>query len=897
MADHSLILYARHHGISRNYMARYPLSQPRPTPLPPITDIREPFTFTPQTSLPSPPPPPPEIIERLVMDNETAAFLTSLSRLRAESLVEAERALSAEDFRWSRGLRVEEALVSDLGGVEFRRRTVEWGKEGLGLEMAVVDVDVDADGDGGMGWSEKVRREVEGVVGRGGVEKMVMDAETMAFLREVNRFSGMKEDGEEPQYPEPITPHLLPHSSVAPSLPSLPLSSLDLIPLDAGTTSDLLSDLIHPFTLADTILKASSPTSSPSHFLQTLPSTPSPLRKRPLPQDLTIETPLHPAVSAPKKVKSKPFPAATSLEPIRKPGDEADSEEDQEVILEEIRAAAGTLEREIAQEQLQEADSTLRIDVPVMDFSMTKAPWDVAVGESLGRFRNLVQWAGLAGRKWDGVRSIEIDLPWKPFVKGMEKIPRECLEDAGVLEELVITPEQAGVGERELMEWLRGYKIPEEEVFGEVLGHGLYNEKTDLENLIKKKKKKRKRKNSGMDIQPPSDMGIQPAKALESLEKSIRNRLPDPKPDNSFAGKSNTFSAVNSLNDFMALRSRVHKLKLKQDPRKPVLPDIINTTNPVPPGPTITNPLTTTTAQSPAAENPPILPIPPPQKKIPPEFPTPKFHLPAIPAPYIVSTTLLSERLLLRLIRELYPNAKFVERDFSTPHPSVKASLFSPERGKCKETPEETSEEAENEEADLLLSPKTGVIITTLHQIRQKSLPGQTQNNASRTSTKIKIRDRIKAVSRKHERLHVLIHNTTPFASSKSDNEALSSFAGFAHGLRSNIIVKTIVGDREKLARWVVALMLREGVEDAKLLEEETTWEVFLRIAGFNAFAAQAVLRGCSREGEGRRGGLCAFLRMGEEERRGRFEGLVGRRVLGRVQGRLGGVWGDEEGG
>ncbi len=96
--------------------------------------------------------------------------------------------------------------------------------------------------------------------------------------------------------------------------------------------------------------------------------------------------------------------------------------------------------------------------------------------------------------------------------------------------------------------------------------------------------------------------------------------------------------------------------------------------------------------------------------------------------------------------------------------------------------------------------------------------------------------------------------------------------------------------------------------EAATLLQEETSWEVFLRRAGLNAFAAQEILLalkpptdgdvGGNRKmvgGDGGDGefGLVAFVRMGMEERIRRFEHLLGgRRVLGRVSGRLDVVWG-----
>ena len=76
-----------------------------------------------------------------------------------------------------------------------------------------------------------------------------------------------------------------------------------------------------------------------------------------------------------------------------------------------------------------------------------------------------------------------------------------------------------------------------------------------------------------------------------------------------------------------------------------------------------------------------------------------------------------------------------------------------------------------------------------------------------------------------------------------------------------------------------------------KLIQDETLWEVFLRRAGMNAFAAQAVLGMLNLkprvERDGRVNcdfGLTEFMKMGEERRVALFERVCGgREVLGRV--------------
>jgi hypothetical protein len=104
-----------------------------------------------------------------------------------------------------------------------------------------------------------------------------------------------------------------------------------------------------------------------------------------------------------------------------------------------------------------------------------------------------------------------------------------------------------------------------------------------------------------------------------------------------------------------------------------------------------------------------------------------------------------------------------------------------------------------------------------------------------------------------------------------------------------------IGGGEEMLAKWVVAFMVRygsQGDSSVPLLQDETLWELFLRRAGMNAYAAQAVIAELkAREGVDMSGGsevglfgVTAFVEMGHEERLARFERILGgRRVLQRV--------------
>lgn len=91
---------------------------------------------------------------------------------------------------------------------------------------------------------------------------------------------------------------------------------------------------------------------------------------------------------------------------------------------------------------------------------------------------------------------------------------------------------------------------------------------------------------------------------------------------------------------------------------------------------------------------------------------------------------------------------------------------------------------------------------------------------------------------------------------------------------------------------------------DPAVLETETRWELFLRRAGLNPFAAQIVLLVLKKE-EGnscsntaaynnmgtKTSGLSRFVEMSSETRRRLFTGLIGDRVLKRIEAIMDNDW------
>ncbi len=167
------------------------------------------------------------------------------------------------------------------------------------------------------------------------------------------------------------------------------------------------------------------------------------------------------------------------------------------------------------------------------------------------------------------------------------------------------------------------------------------------------------------------------------------------------------------------------------------------------------------------------------------------------------------------------------------------------------------------------------------------------------------------SIAPRYERLLLLVSAgkgsaTTTEDPDERDVEAIAELTIFATTLEHGISIVFIAGANEEMARWVVGLLTtspppREGFT---LLPDDTLWELFLRRAGMNSFAAQVVLSelkppdgdidimDCSISSQsasspGRAGsifGLPAFVRMEVGERLRRFEGLLGgRKTLLRV--------------
>ncbi|KAI1809714.1 hypothetical protein GGS20DRAFT_590315 [Poronia punctata] len=270
--------------------------------------------------------------------------------------------------------------------------------------------------------------------------------------------------------------------------------------------------------------------------------------------------------------------------------------------------------------------------------------------------------------------------------------------------------------------------------------------------------------------------------------------------------------------------------------------------------------------------------------------PCPKICNPVPPTKLIKGLTL--SRSLFARLEELYPTAEIIERDFdrwntvvSDRHPGSKLPRVSPLAS----------------EADILVSPATGIVVTTLLKAIQRPLPGRSGESA--------IRERIRHLISRYEQLIVLVSegnlvDETAREFTPSETCGYAEFVSFAAGLGHQIEVFYVGGGEATVATWLVSLIAHHAHEAAeiqeKIMQDETQWELFLRRAGFNAYAAQAVLirlKAASdqinqRESSWAERGLSALVKMSAGERLKHFRDLMGGEdVLNRVSRMLEARW------
>lgn len=606
---------------------------------------------------------------------------------------------------------------------------------------------------------------------------------------------------------------------------------------------------------------------SPLKGIQDPPSSPPPLRA-PL-QDRKVEVPLEPAEPEqppPWKRKSVSFSEALPELipdlplPIPKPENVSSSDIDA-YFAETIAPIALKTERAIEQEQLQEADTMLRVTVPIMDFSLPVAPWKANLhapqsSDGDDRFkRTLTEMKALHFSKhvWPMSGKAERDLKWAPFPAALGNVEtQESIPDNGSLEKYLAQPDRVDIN---TLTWKpEGLRILDElkNVEEEQLAEGTFPEEKDINSLIRKRK---------LELE-----AYDPDSSFPARDPNSAKEIPQGQPL-----ITGNFLSTNALDTYLSVRKgetkepKSHLFAKQQvlEPPKPAIPS---------------EPIQCTSDMNA-------------QPSIPanPNLPAPNITPPPTPHPFVVSTSFLSNRKLSSQIQRCFPSAEFIERDFNL-------YLDRAQRPPSKSTAAPTIASTMADEADMILSPSTGLIWTTLQKIKQRSLPGQVARSA--------VRERIMAASPRYEQLLVLVSEDRGDLDN-SDCEALIEFMAFCSCLQDEVQVTFVGGGDDELAKWVVVMMVKHAIPaGVKLIQDETLWEVFLRRAGMNAFAAQAILGQLKAPDQDDRGnigikprrdadfGFTAFVKMSFEARVVRFGTLLGgRRLLQKISRGLDAQW------
>ncbi len=729
-----------------------------------------------------------------------------------------------------------------------------------------------------------------------------------------------------------MSPPLLPLSPIAiPYIPSSDTGHLDLLSDHTSPTREEAYEAERKVFQNDAIIISkeadfSSPLSDPTFLesdslgdiysplkgIKDPPSSPPPLRASL--QDRKVEVPLSPLhsertpLSKKKSVSfSESLPELISELPPPIPKPENTSSSDIDAFFEEAIAPIGLkAERTIEQEQLQEEDTTLRVLVPVMDFSLPIAPWKANFqapmfdngGKLYKKILTEMKEIHFSKHIWPMSGKAERELRWAPFPSALGRVEsQERIPDDGSTTKFLAQPERVDVN---TLTWKpEGLRLLDDlaDSDGE-LEEGRFPEETNFEFLIRKRKLEL---DESQSISSGSDESNNVPKANLSSKRHAIAVLPEINLHSTTqmdrVSKINPckqpfidgFSTLGALEEFLSIRKgTINKPKiLKAEHHFPTASS----------RPSFDPPKQTSENDFPA-------PISTSQL-----LPSPDIQPPTIPTSFVISATLLSIRPLFRRIEHLFPSAVFIERDFTLHLPPPQRSLsksnanpqLHPPSPKGTTPPLTTTTIAD--EADLILSPSTGLICTTLQKIKQHSLPGQVSRSA--------IRERVLRTSPRYERVLILVSENRHDSASQLDNgdsTALIEFTAFCSNLKeSEVHLTFLAGEEEELAKWIVAMMIKYGVaehEEVKLIQDETLWEIWLRKAGMNAFAAQAVLgkvkagESCGGadlgKGDGFDGewGLKAFVKMSARERYKRFEVLLGgRSMLGRVGEVVDGRW------
>ncbi|KAL8693412.1 MAG: hypothetical protein Q9218_001761 [Villophora microphyllina] len=860
-----LVDYARYHGISQNHLEINPLDLQHPPDDISAEQDDELEWQQLRTAASSPPP------ERFVAVKEASVLLAATNAKQYEGC-QFEGYDVTPVYRM-RNLKLELPLLRsdhEVDMLEFVHKI----EPNLAEEFIPAET-LDDELDEGLGWPSYCHELPDKVFQKAQNEKLEVAKDVLGYMKN--------------KALDPVTPPLLPRSPSPQAYePSSETGHLDLWTDCSSPTRQELQQIEKTLLFErDALLPtkkhvkssggdpARSPRDtdslgdlySPLRGIKRAPSPPA--FKRRCAADLKVEGPLTPPpTDRPPPWDNRNVSLSTILQevvpglelPVPEP-EQTSAEDIDKLFADQIVPIAAKAEQAIEQEQLLEADTTSRVPVPVMDFSRPMPPWkDFSIAndsETQQEFLRNIKETYLNLPTWRLDGHIMRELSWVPFSSSLGRFElQESIEDDDSLTAFISQPEAIDAN---ALVWKRpGLRILDDvwDSDEEELEYGSFPEAKDVRSLIKKRNFELQDGGNDLAIDAENMSSKHPAtrRRIQSADSTFhqhRDQAEVPIDDHNAIGAN--FSAMGALDEFLGVRKGEFTKKVQPAEHLPRAP--------IPNAPTGSH-----KTQE---------PVEPHVSKRVLTLPTPQLDLPSTPRFFVASTTFLANRKLVRQIQDLYPSAQLVERDFILhnlpPEPQSKIARSTP---------------SISDEADLILSPSTGLVITSLQKVKQQALPGQ--------ATRSPIRERLEQVAARYGRLVVIIDRTAASSVNdaslingldESDCEALISFTTFLNHLpglgESELIL--VEGDTSCLATWIISLMIKYSSDTAvNLLQEETQWEVFLRQAGMNAFAAQVVLAEMKavQERDGSVWGLRQFVLMSPKERYRRFEILLGGRAM-----------------
>lgn len=537
---------------------------------------------------------------------------------------------------------------------------------------------------------------------------------------------------------------------------------------------------------------------------------------------------------------------------------------------EQLQEAAEQAMKLTEQEQLQAIDAIARVPIPVMDFSISEPEWTRLLNDEKAVFKWIQSGNEQLFRppSWPIHRVAQSKLVWSPLTPGANTLSvSETMEDG----EPLISSFLTGFCENEIISSLdfvqrRSRPIALEDKDGD----------EEIETLLMMKKPT----TDLMDVVRKRSMDVGAGRILKKQRHAVHEAMPDQETRNRgsllLAGDS-PGAPAKLLANFMD----VHAPKKKTWTNSKYFSSQ-KTETPILPTPTdsfqANQSLNRTQKQLDNSVRQPEKPGP--------KAPCPSINPPASPLTIFISIKI--PRRMIRVLEGLIPDLTLLERNYDAHNTSIwqpgsviRSELVPPLA----------------DDADITVSPTTGFIITSMIRIRQKPRAG---------TNKSMVQIQIEQAALRYERLIVLVggeggSDDTLSRLSPSDSTALLELQGYAGGLDCNIQVHYLGGGDKTLTNWVAAFICQHSLAVpemlAGLLEVETLWELFLRRAGFNVFAAQAVASQLKQLGADNMAphsaqyGLGAFVTMTRAERMRRFGQLVGPRVLERVSKAVDELW------